>query len=276
MESNNPVLNRAPGFARGGYAGFDAPARGAARGAAAGPAAGPAAQPSLEDLYGAPSATPVEMGRMTYDDVVVRTGATLLVVVAGAVVGWMVPPLGVLGLVVGLVLGMVNSFKREPSPALILAYAAFEGLFLGGISQLVSDRVGYDGIVVQAVLATFTTFGVMLALYRSRVLRATPRFTRILVGAVMGYALFSLVNFVFVLFGSGLDLWSGGLGMLVGAVGTVLAALSLVLDFDAVERGVRNGVPQRYAWTAAFGLTVTLVWLYIEFLRLLAILRGDD
>jgi uncharacterized YccA/Bax inhibitor family protein len=261
MESHNPILNRAPEFRRSGYAGFDQR---------------PAPRPqTLEETWATPAATPAQTGRMTYDDVVVRTAGVLGTVVAGAAVGWFGPPgLWLLGALVGLVLGLVNSLKREPSPVLILAYGAFQGLFLGGISHQFETL--YHGIVVQAVLSTLVTFGVMLALYRSGAVRATPRFRKILLGAVLGYAVFSLINFAFVLFGGGLDTWNGGLGLLVGGVGAVLAALFLVLDFDMIENGVRGGAPARYAWTAAFGLTVTLIWLYLEILRILSILRGND
>ena len=270
MQSNNPVFSRAPEFSGRGYAGFDE--RGATRPAPA--SSGPGGtSPSLEDMYAAPSASPVQTGRMTYDDVVIRTGMMLLAVGAFGVVGWMMPGLMLIGLIGGLVLGLVNAFKREPSPVLILAYAALQGLFLGGISAFFN--AAYEGIVVQAVLATVTTFAVMLGLYRSRVLRATPKFTKVLIGAVIGYALFSLVKLVLAMTGVA-DLRTGMFGLLIGAVGAVLAALSLVLDFDFIERGVNAGIPQRDAWTAAFGLVVTLIWLYIEFLRILSILHSDD
>ena len=264
MESNNPALRNAPQFKRGGYAGFDD------RSTATAPS------PSLEDLYAAPAASPAQTGRMTYDDVVMRTAMVLGLVLVGAVFGWMNPGLAIIGAIVGLVLGLVNAFKREPSPALILAYGAFQGVFLGGISWLIDSRIDGPSVAVQAALATFATFGVMLALYRSGAIRATPRFRKIMLGAVLGYAVFCLVNFVFMMFGAGGGFRTGALGLLVGAVGAVLAALSLVLDFDFIEQGVRNGIPQRYAWTAAFGLAVTLIWLYIEFLRIIAILRGSE
>ena len=265
MQSKNPVLSRDKAFSPGGYASF---------GSSQPTQRGGAPDTSLEDLYSSPSATAAQTGRMTYDDVVVRTGGMLATVVAAAAVSWVIlPPLVWLpAALVGLVLGLVNAFKREPSPALMLAYAAVQGVFLGGISSVF--EASYGGIVVQAVLATMTTFAVMLVLYRTRVIRVTQRFTKVLVGAVLGYALFSLVNFVLAITGVG-NLRTGVLGLLIGAVGAVLAALMLTLDFDFVERGVTNGIPARYAWTAAFGLTVTLIWLYVEFLRILSILRGN-
>ena len=265
MQSKNPVLSRNKAFSPGGYATFGSSQPTQRTGAP---------NPSLEDLYSSPSATASQTERMTYDDVVVRTGGMLATVVAAAAVSWvLLPPLVWLpAMLVGFVLGLVNAFKREPSPALMLAYAAVQGVFLGGISMLF--ETSYNGVVVQAVLATLTTFAVMLVLYRTRVIRVTQRFTKILVGATLGYLAFSLVNVAIYLF-TGNSLRVGVFGLLIGAVGAVLAALFLTLDFDFVERGVANGIPARYAWTAAFGLTVTLIWLYIEFLRILSILRGN-
>jgi uncharacterized YccA/Bax inhibitor family protein len=273
MRSNNPVFNRMPEFKdSSGYATFD---ERAGRGAPAGAAATQAASAqTLEEMYRGPSAGPVETGRMTYDDVVMKTAALFGVLLVGAAVGWFVAPrLWIIGMFVGLGLGLVNAFKREPSPALILAYGAAQGLFLGGISLAFETQ--FNGIVVQAVIATLGTFAVMLALYKSGKIRVTPKFTRIMIFAIGGYAVFCLANLVMV-FAFGQNLRGGALGLLIGAVGAVLAALSLTLDFDFVDRGVRQGIPARYAWTAAFGLAVTLIWLYIEFLRILAILRGDE
>lgn len=268
MRSNNPILSRSDAFKGGGYAGF---------GASSGAATTTARQqdPSLEDLYAAPSAGPVQTGRMTYDDVVVRTGLLLTAVIGAAAVSWVFlsPALALPFAIVGLVLGLVNSFKREPSPALIMAYGVAQGVFLGAVSRVF--ELTFNGIVPQAVLATLATFAVMLGLYKSRVIRATPKFQKIMLGAILGYAVFSLVNLVLALTGVA-DLRVGFFGLLIGAVGAVLAALMLVLDFDFIERGVQNGIPSKYAWTAAFGLVVTLIWLYIEFLRILSILRGSD
>jgi uncharacterized YccA/Bax inhibitor family protein len=272
MKSRNPVFNRMPEFSRDGYATFnDRPGQ---SGAAGGAATQAASTQTLEDMYAAPSATPLQTGRMTYDDVVMRTAMMFGVLLVTAAVAWLVAPgLFIVGLFGGLVLGLVNAFKREPSPALMLAYAGFQGLLLGGISSMF--EASYPGIVFQAVLATLGTFGVMLALYKSGRIQVTPKFARIMLFAVGGYAVFCLVN-LFMIFAMGQNLRGGAFGLLIGAVGAVLAALSLVLDFDFIDRGVRQGLPVKYAWTAAFGLTVTLIWLYIEFLRILAILRGND
>jgi len=269
---SNPVFERMKDSR--GYATFGPP--GAAR------SAGTYAPPStdeLESMYAAPSATPVDTRRMTYDDVVVKTAITLGVVVLGAVVGWQVPGLALIGLVVGLVLGLVNSFKKSPSPALILAYAAFEGLFLGGISNLFENMQFQNqsgkGIVAQAVLATFSVFAVVLVGFRSGKLRTSPKLNRIFFIAMGGYLLFMLVNMGLMLFAGHSSLRAGGLGLVIGAFAVLLASYSLVMDFEFIKVGVEQGAPAKFAWTAAFGLVVTLVWLYIEILRILAILRGD-
>ncbi|WP_043500577.1 Bax inhibitor-1/YccA family membrane protein [Georgenia sp. SUBG003] len=241
----------------------------------------------LERAYQRPAAAPADTGRMTYDDVIVKTGLVLGVIVVAAAFNWLVmgasPLLTFGGAIVGLVLGLVNAFKREPSPALIMAYAVAEGLFLGGISAVFEAQWG--GIVLQAVLGTTATFVAALFLFKSGTVRVTPKLTRFVLIALVGYALFSLVNVVLMLTGvstdpwglrTGVTLFGIPLGVLLGLFAVGLAAICLIMDFDAIKRGVEAGVPGRYAWAAAFGLAVTLVWLYIEFLRLLAILRGSD
>lgn len=266
MESRNPVFGRNKGFARGGYATFDT------------------RTPSSDDLqgmYDRPAATWRNTDRMTLDDVVVRT-ASLFGVLFVAAAGMFVlveptaPALPVLvfgGAIVGLVLSLIISFSKKVRPALMFAYAAAEGIFVGGISLLFNTV--YDGIVAQAVLGTLGAFAAMLALYKFNVIRATPKFTKILMIAGCGYLAFGLINML-VFWITGNSAYNSPLGWLVAAVGVGLAAFFLVLDFDFVDQGIRNGLPQEYAWTAAFGLMVTLIWLYIEILRLLAILRGND
>lgn len=239
----------------------------------------------VQDAYYGPSAGAAQTGRLTYDDVIMRTATVIGVVVLVAAASWfgfangilptgLMMPVMIGGLIGGLVLGLVNAFKKEPSPALILAYAAFQGAFLGVISMVFN--FGYPGIVLQAVLATFVTFGVTLALFKSGKVRVTPKFTKILMIGLISYGIFSVVNLIlsFTVLG-GWGLRSGGLGLVIGAVAVILAAMTLVMDFDQIQRGVQNGVARKYAWAAAFGIAVSLIWLYLEFLRILAILRGD-
>lgn len=236
----------------------------------------------LQDLYSRPAAGPADTGRMTYDDVIMKTLGCLALVLLGAAVGWMIPILMFPGMIVGLVLGLVNAFKKQPSPALILAYAGAEGLFIGGLSGVLDAM--YPGIALQAVIGSLSVFGVTLLLFRNGKVRATPKAMRFFMIAMIGYVVFSLINLGLMVFGVVDDPWGLRsveifgipLGVLIGLLAVGLAAFSLIMDFTAIEDGVRNGAPQRFAWTAAFGLTVTLVWLYVEIIRLLAILRGDD
>ncbi|CAL9467806.1 Bax inhibitor-1/YccA family protein [Streptomyces sp. enrichment culture] len=286
MRSSNPVFSRR-GFSRaGGYAGFNAQQQPPQAGnpyatnpyaQQANPYAAP--QPQAPGQPYAPPAAPPSAGRMTMDDVVARTGMTLGLVVVAAAVSWIT---GLsLGLAVGaglvaMVLGFVQSFKRKPSPALILAYAAFEGLFLGALSNYVNQWV--NGAAMQAVLGTMAVFTAVLVLYKTRIIRVTQRFYRFAMAAAIGFVLLMAVNLLFAVFGGGdgLGFRSGGLGILFGVIGVVLGALFLALDFKQVEDGIAYGAPKEEAWLSAFGLTLTLVWIYLEFLRLVAILQGDN
>ncbi|MEU2202639.1 Bax inhibitor-1/YccA family protein [Isoptericola sp. NPDC019482] len=232
---------------------------------------------SLDAMYQAPSATTADTKRLTYDDVVIKTGGLLALLVVVAAATWtMAPGIWPVGMIVGLVLGLVNAFKRNPSPVLIMLYTVAQGVFLGGISKYYESF--YDGVVGQAVLATICTFGAALLLFRSGKVRVTPKFTRWLLIAMVGYLVFSLVNVVLVWTGvlAGWGMRGGTLGIVIGLLAVGLAAASLIVDFDSIKRGVEQGVPAKFAWSAAFGLLVTLIWLYLEFLRLLAIFQSSD
>jgi uncharacterized YccA/Bax inhibitor family protein len=271
----NPVFSRSPIFS----------AKAAARAASAPPI--PSAG-QLNEQYAQPSITPDEMGRMTYEDTIVKTAISFAVLLVGAVIGWVLGDFLIVTIgaaLIGFVLAMVNTFKREPSPALVLAYAFFEGVFVGGISMLYTLMFS-STIVPMAVFGTLGVVGVTLALFASGKVRASKRATQIFLVALVGYAAFSLVNFGLMAFGvtnsmfglrdTQIDLgWiSFPLGVPLGILVVLLCAYSLVLDFDGIKRGVTNGAPRKYAWTAAFGLMVTIVWLYLEILRLVALLTG--
>ncbi|WP_405390372.1 Bax inhibitor-1/YccA family protein [Streptomyces sp. NBC_01102] len=295
MRSSNPVFSRR-GFSRdNGYAGFNAapqagaPAAGAnpyAQGAAANPyATNPYAQ--QDPRYGAPQA-PARSGAMTIDDVVTRTAMTLGTVVLTAALSWALLPVDEANLgksygiaigaaLVAFVFAMIQSFKRKASPAIILAYAAFEGVFLGVISSAVSTYIG-PGTVMQAVMGTMCVFAGVLIAYKMRWIRVTRRFYGFVMAAAMGFVLLMMVNLLFSVFGGGdgLGFRSGGLGILFGVIGIILGACFLALDFKQVEDGINYGAPREESWLAAFGLTLTLVWIYLEMLRLLSILNGDD
>lgn len=283
---SNPVFSNSPVFgdpnARRGQKGAGPTVVYGTAGAQAADAA------TLEQMYAAPTATAPQMGRLTYDDVIVKTGGLLALLVVVAVATWtLAPGLYWLGAIVGLVLGLVNSFRREPSPALIVAYVVAQGVFLGGISLLFTNiAVESSGtgdaqpIVLQAVIATLATFAAALALFKSGKVRVTGKFYKWLLISMVGYLAFSLVNVVMSFFVSSDSVFGplrgGTWGVIAGLVAVGLAAASLIVDFDSIKRGVEAGVPAKFAWSAAFGLIVTLVWLYLEFLRLFAILSGRD
>ena len=234
----------------------------------------------LDELYGRPSATAAETGRMTYEDTAVKTVVLFAVLLATGAVGWVFPPLAIIGAIGGFILALVNTFKREPSVPLIVAYAALQGLFIGGISSIFQSF--YGGVVVQAVLATLVTTGVTLALFASGKIRASARATKIFLIAMVGYLAFSLVNLGLQVFGvvqqpfglSSTTIFGIPLGVLIGVLVVLMAAYALVLDFDQIQQGVRRGLPAKYGWTGAFGLMVTILWLYVEFLRIFALLSG--
>ncbi|GGU33714.1 Bax inhibitor-1/YccA family protein [Streptomyces lavendofoliae] len=292
MRSSNPVFSRR-GFSRdNGYAGFNAQ-----QPQAGGPAAGTtpyatnpyATNPYAQDAQlGAPTQAPVRSGAMTIDDVVSRTAITLGTVFVTATLAWFLMPvdpanintsygIGIGAALVAFVFAMIQSFKRKASPALILLYAAFEGVFLGVISSAVSTYVS-PGVVPQAVLGTMAVFAGVLIAYKMRWIRVTRRFYGFVMAAALGFILLMAVNALFALFGGGdgLGFRSGGLGIMFGVIGIILGACFLALDFKQVEDGIAYGAPREESWLAAFGLTMTLVWIYLEFLRLLSILQGDD
>jgi len=232
----------------------------------------------LEQLYNQPSYTPPVAGNrfMTLDDVVTRTATVLgLAVVAGVVTVAM--NLGALlwpALIVAFILSMVVIFKQSTNPALILGYAVAEGVVLGAITQAFNDM--WSGIALQAVVATVGVFGGMLVVYKTGAIKVTPRFTKMLIGALIGVVVLMLFNLVASLFGANMHLRDGsGLAIIFSIVCIAVAAFSFMLDFDAIDKATKAGVPAKSAWYFAFGLMVTLVWLYLEMLQLLAYLRQD-
>ncbi|MEV0964632.1 Bax inhibitor-1/YccA family protein [Streptomyces sp. NPDC049910] len=295
MRSSNPVFSRR-GFSRdNGYAGFNTAPQAGGPAVGGDPYAQGAGNPYATNPYapadaqvGAPPQAPAPTSVMTMDDVVARTAMTLGTVVLTAILSWVLLPvdpasmgrsygIAIGAALVAMVLALVQSFKRKPSPALILAYAAFEGVFLGVISSAVSTYIA-DGVVAQAVLGTMAVFGGVLFAYKMRWIRVTRRFYGFVMAAAMGFLLLMAVNLLFAVFagGDGLGFRSGGLGILFGVIGIILGACFLALDFKQVEDGINYGAPREESWLAAFGLTLTLVWIYLEMLRLLSILQGDD
>ncbi|MEP6598934.1 MAG: Bax inhibitor-1/YccA family protein [Actinomycetota bacterium] len=217
---------------------------------------------------------------MTLDDVVVRTGAMLGVLLVVGGLSWVLAPNGgaaapllLIGLVGGLGLGLYMAFTMKANAVTALLYSAFEGLLLGAISRVFNDR--FPGIVIQALTGTIMVAAGMLVVYRTGAIRVTPKLTRIIVGATLGVLGLMIVNLIASIFiDGGLGLRDGGpLAIVFSLLCIGIAAFNLVLDFDMIEQGIRQGAPEKFAWFASFGLMVTLIWLYLEILRLLGYLR---
>lgn len=258
MESNNPVFSRSESLraAQQGV-GFHTPA------------------PSAEDvaaIYGTPQ-------RMTMDDVVVKTGVLLAIVVGVGAASWYLQvPIG-LALMAGLVgfaLAMVNIFKKKVSVPLVMAYAVAQGVFLGAISA--SYEGSYQGIVVQAIVGTAAVFGAVLFGYKSGKLRATPKFAKVVTFGLVGLVAVMLLNLLAGIFTDGdpLGLNTGPIGILFTLALITFGALTFVLDFDQADRMIAAGVPEQEAWRVGFGLIVGLIFLYLNMLRLLSMLQGND
>jgi uncharacterized YccA/Bax inhibitor family protein len=269
MQSNNPVFARSEGFnGKGGtaYADFG---------------------------VGVPTThTGAGTGRMTIDSVVQKTGFTLGVVALVAAATWVMTgqlvdsagyadptvasrlyALSLVGALGGFALSLVNSFKRSVSPGLVIAYAALEGLFVGAFSKTVDAWVG-SGVVVGAVLGTIAAVAGTLAAYKFLNIQVGDKFRKWVVGMMFGFVAVSLLDFVLSLFHSSFGFNGfGAMGLVSSVVGLGIGVLMLILDFDYVERGIAAGLPERESWRAAFGLTVTIIWIYIELLRILAILN---
>ena len=278
----NPVFDRLDKqISKGDYAGFD-------RGSSATPtSAGAGVQDTLnpqqlQDLYNQPSAGPVQMRRVTLDDVVMKTlGLFTIVVLVGAgtwvtVAGNLTlsMPLMLAGMIGGLGVGLAIAFKKTISVPLIVLYAVLEGLFVGAISEVFNER--WPGIVATAVIATVCTFAGMLLGYKTGLSKVTDKSRRIFGMAIMGYLLFGIVNVVAAFMGVGHGFGFGGTGLMgiaISVLGVGLASYSLAIDFDSVDRAVKAQLPEKYSWLLAHGFIVTLVWLYLEFLRLLARMR---
>ena len=206
---------------------------------------------------------------MSIDDVIIKTAGLFAVLVTVGAIAWRIanPALALVGVFGGLGLVFAITFSKKVRPALVIAYAVAQGLALGTISQIFEAT--YNGIVGQAVVATACAFGGILFAYKSGKIRVTPKFTRIAFGALIGYAIFGVVSWF-------IGFPSGGLGTLIAVGGVLLASVFIVMDLDQIEKAVAAKVPAEESWRCAFGLMVTLVWLYMEVLRLISILRSND
>lgn len=294
MQSNNPVFRRSEEFNASGpnaygnqtYAGNGSAHQGYGQAGYTDPATWGTGTP------GQPGTTPaVDHGPMTIDSVVQKTAISLFLVFAAAAVTWLMTPsidatttnedLGPLlaamtiGSLAAFGLSMVNSFKRVISPALVMAFAIAEGIALGALSKFFDAQFD-GGIVTQAVIGTFAAFGGTLAAYKFFNIQVGNKFRTMVIAAVFGMVGLSLIEMVLGMFSNELGLFGfGGVGLLFSIAGLVLGVFMLVLDFDFVEQGVANGIPERESWRAAFAMTVSLVWIYTNLLRILAIFSDN-
>lgn len=243
-------------------------------------------QRSMEDMYAGPSAGPVQTGRLTVDDVIMKFAGlfTLLLVAAGAT-GFLLPVRTAATLIlpvilITLALGLFIAFKKSVSVPLIVAYAVLEGVLVGGVS-LVYGNVFGNNVVTTAVIATLSVFVGMFVGWKTGVIRVTDKSRRIFGMAILGYLIFALANFVAAWLFRANDGWGffgfgSGLSILVSVFAVGLASYSLAMDFDSIDRAVAAQVPQKYSWLLAHGVIVTVVWLYLELLRLIAQLSGRE
>ena len=280
-QSSNPVFRSLQPQQTGGYAQFGTGVAGAQQ-------VGYQTQP--HPTY--PPQTGVSRP-MTIDDVVTKTGITLGVLSFVAVISYflvggspgLAMPFTLVGSLGGLALVLIATFgRKQDNPAIVLSYAALQGLFLGAISWVFGNVIVADGnagaLITQAILGTTGVFFGMLVVYKTGAIRVTPKFTRFLVAGMIGVLVLMLGNFVLGLFGvgggEGMGLRSGGpLAIVFSLVCIGLAAFSFLLDFDSADQMIRAGAPEKAAWGIALGLTVTLVWLYVEILRLLSYFRQN-
>ncbi|PWU46343.1 hypothetical protein DLE60_22450 [Micromonospora globispora] len=246
----------------------------------------PASRVDVPVGYGMPGyqhPVAVQTGRdvMTLDDVVVKTVSLLGATVMAAALTWaLVPttalaPVWIASMVIGLVLGLVISFAQITNPVPLFAYAIAEGVFLGAVSEAFQTR--WNGIVTQAVIATLSVFFVMASLYKARIIRATPRFTRVVIGASISLVVVMLLNLVIALFtGSAGPLRDGsGIAIIFSLICIVVAALMFVTNFAQIEESIAAELPRKYGWLGAYGILVELVWLYLEILRLISYFQED-
>jgi len=278
--AQNPVFNRIERqISQGGYASFG---RGAAQSASPYGVQDDVSPQQLQDLYDRPPAGPVQRGRVTTDDVVIKTLSLFALVLVFGAVSWfavaalpgLMLPLWLGGMVGTLALGLVIAFKKTISVPLIVGYAMLEGVFVGSISSVFEQR--WPGVVTTAVVATTATFAGMFIAYRTGLIKVNDKFRRVFGMALIGYMFFAVANFVAAIAGVGQG-WgfggSGPFGIIVSVIGVGLAAVSLAADFDSIDRAVAAELPEKYSWLLAHGLIVSLVWLYLELLRLLARMR---
>jgi uncharacterized YccA/Bax inhibitor family protein len=214
--------------------------------------------------------------KMTVGGTGIKILGLFSLLLTGAFVAWNVPAVQALMIpaaLVGLGLAVWISFSKKIRPAAVMAYAVVQGIFIGTISSFFESQ--YEGIVMNAVIGTLTTAGAMFTAYSMGWIKVTARFTRVMTFAIIGYAGFALVNLLVGLFTNTAGVYSTPFAWVAGLIGVGLAAFTLNLDFEDISQGAANGLPREYEWKASFGLVVTMIWLYIEILRLLSIFNRE-
>jgi uncharacterized YccA/Bax inhibitor family protein len=243
----------------------------------------------LEQMYQQPPAGPTQTGRLTLDDVVIKSLMLFGLVLATAVPTWLwvnavatpeevgtrAMPLWLLGMFGSLGLSFAIGFSKKVNVPLILVHAVLQGLFIGAVSAYF--ELLYQGVVSTAVVATLGTFAGMFIAWKVGFIKVTSKSRRIFGMMAMGYLVFLLINLgaSFLGFGDGWGIYGGPLGIAISLLGVGLASYSLAVDFDSIDRGIAAGAPEKYSWLMGHGLIASLVWLYIEFLRLFSILSRD-
>jgi uncharacterized YccA/Bax inhibitor family protein len=221
--------------------------------------------------------TDVTAEKMTLTGTVNKTGILLLILLATTVWSWSTgnPLLIAVGVIGGFIVALVTIFKKQWAPITAPLYAALEGLMMGGISSAFEAQ--YPGVVLQAVMLTFGTLAALLAAYSTGLIKASQNFKLGVVAATGGIAIFYLVSMVLGFFHINMPLIYGNGAVSIGfsVIVVIVAALNLILDFDFIATSASQGAPKYMEWYAAFGLMITLIWLYLEVLRLLTKLRGN-
>ncbi|NBR65633.1 MAG: Bax inhibitor-1/YccA family protein [Actinobacteria bacterium] len=218
----------------------------------------------------------VSSQKMTVGGTAIKIAGLFVLLLTGAMIAWNVDAvkgLMIPAVFVALGLAMWISFSKKVRPGAVIAYALVEGVFVGTISYFFEQQ--YPGIVMNAVLGTLTTAGAMFTAYSMGWIRVTSRFSKVMTFALIGYAGFGLVNLIVGMFTNSAGIYSSQYGWVAGLIGVGLAAFTLNLDFEDISQGAAQGLPREFEWRAAFGLLVTMVWLYLEILRLLAIFNRD-
>jgi uncharacterized YccA/Bax inhibitor family protein len=270
MDSRNPAFR---GNAFGRQAGWQQPGYGAGYGGQPGP---------MQGTYGAPPVAPPSVRPMTIDDVVVRGFLTLAALIVTAALAWALVPadlaIPVLAVAVIAELGIwaFITFGRKANAPMVIGFAAVYGVVVGIVSNAYNDV--YHGVVFQAVIGTALAFGAMLAVHALKIVRVTPKFARFVMAAALALIGLMVVNLLVQIFGpdSGIGIRDPGnpLAYVFSVAAILIGCFFLLLDFDTIEKGVRYGAPEKFAWYCAFGLVLSLVWIYLEMLRFLSYFAG--